>query len=114
MKKVLLLVTIMLLCATMAYAGCVVCDKAASESYGEKTTYRFVRGLGNTAFGWAEIFFRPSKEMAQGTPFATAVVAGLGNSLVRTGNGVLELLTFWNPGKEDIGGVKDCPICAMK
>lgn len=114
MKRIALLIVLLLLSTGIAYAECFICEKAASDNYGEKATYRIVRGLGNAAFGWTEIFFRPSKEMNAGTPFATAVAAGLGNALTRTANGIVELLTFWNPGKEEIIAIKDCPICATK
>ena len=75
----------------------------------------FVRGLGNALFGWSELIFRPIKMMNNGENIITAVTVGIGNSLERTGSGVVDLLTFWNPNKGgDIALAKDCPICALK
>lgn len=114
MKKILMALVMVTLFASAAYAECFICDNANSDKYSQKITYKIVRGVGNTLFGWTELIVRPSKEMEAGIPFSTAVTAGLADAVVRTGNGLLELVTFWNPGKTDISGIKDCPICIIE
>ncbi|NQT07117.1 MAG: hypothetical protein HQ575_06210 [Candidatus Omnitrophica bacterium] len=114
MKKVLLTIIAFLLSASVAYAGCSICEGVLSENYGQRITYKLVRGLGNTLFGWTELLMRPGKEMHKGEHFATAVFIGLGNALTRTTSGVIDVLVFWNPTKEEIMTVKDCPICALE
>ncbi len=109
MKKVLLVVVAVLLLTGTAYAECYICDRVDSDAYASKAGGRLIRGLGNTLMGWAEIVVSPGREMESGSHFFTAVVAGLGNAIGRTGNGIVDLLTFWNPttGRN----IEDCPIC---
>ena len=112
MKKVLLAVIVVLLLSGMAYAQCHICDGIASDNYGKKAGAKFLRGVGNTLFGWMELFVSPGREVEQGSHVVTAVVAGLGNALERTSSGLVDVLTFWNPTKDEITTVKNCPICA--
>lgn len=111
MKKLLLVVIAVLLLTGTAYAECWICDRVDTGEYASKAGGRLIRGLGNTLTGWAELFVSPGKEMEQGSHFFTAVVAALGNAIGRTGNGIVDLLTFWNPttGKN----IQDCPICGL-
>jgi len=112
MKKIFLTIMVMLLLTGMAYAECFICDGVASGEYGTKAGAKFLRGVGNTLFGWMELFVSPGREMQEGSHVATAVVAGLGNAVERTSSGLVDILTFWNPTKGEIVTVKNCPICA--
>ncbi len=118
MRKVLLLLFVVVLAVSCAYAaeeksGCWACSNLKSDNIHTVYGARICNGLSNTALGWSEIFFRPGKLVSAGENPVVAFLKSLGNAIGRTGAGVVELVTFWMPG-ESVVKIDDCPICSYK
>lgn len=114
MKKIVVLVVALMFAASLAYAAdCSLCGKLKSGDTVNAYGARLCNGLCNGLLGWSEIFFRPGKVAAAGGNPISGFFGGLGNAIIRTGYGVVEVVTFWTPG-ESIVKIKDCPLCAYK
>jgi putative exosortase-associated protein (TIGR04073 family) len=120
MKRLLLLVVVMVFAASFAYAagakeaeGCWACSNLQSDDMSQRYGARVCNGLCNAALGWSEIFFRPGKVVSAGGNPVVGFFEGLGNAISRTVAGVVEVVTFWTPGKS-VAKIDDCPMCAYK
>jgi putative exosortase-associated protein (TIGR04073 family) len=113
MKKVLVVLTLSIFVASMAYAECVFCRNIKSDDITKAAGARLANGLCNATLGWSELFFRPGKVAAAGGNAVVGFFRGIGYALTRTAVGVVEVATFWTPGTT-IGALEDCPICAYK
>ncbi len=119
MKKILLVMFVVLLSASLAYAAggkvseCKACANAKSSTGASAMGGRLCQGICNTALGWTEIFFRPGKEVAAGNNPLVGFFKGLGNAIARTGAGAVEIVTFWVPG-DQVAMIDSCPLCAYK
>jgi putative exosortase-associated protein (TIGR04073 family) len=74
---------------------------ADSENYFAKAPSQLFRGLHNVAFGWGEVISHPIRTtknapLVVGT--ATGLVTGPVTAVLRTGSGLIDVLTFWIPG----------------
>ncbi len=79
---------------TLLVVGAVPAHAAEPES---GVIRKLGRGLGNTAFGWLEIFNQPLRAMEESGSFAgmtTGVAKGAFYFVGRTVVGVLEIITF--------------------
>ena len=114
MKKVALVLMIAIFAAASAYAAeCKICGNLKSDDMAKVYGSRLGNGLGNAAFGWTEIFFRPGKVAAEGGNPIVGFFRGIGNAIARTAGGVVEVATFWTPG-ESVIMMENCPLCAYK
>ena len=117
MKKVMLVMLVVLMSASLAYAAAGSRFQAFTNAQsGTGTTAmggRICQGICNVALGWTEIFFRPGKEVAAGKGPIEGIFKGLGNALVRTGAGAVEVVTFWVPG-DQVATSDSCPLCTYK
>jgi len=120
MKKLVLFVIVMVFAASFAYAAeekegkvCGACSNLQSDDMSQRYGARVCNGLCNAALGWSEIFFRPGKVAAAGGNPVMGFFEGLGNAISRTSAGVVEIVTFWTPGKSVVE-IDDCPMCAYK
>ena len=76
-------------------------EQAESSRYGEKAVGMLGRGVLNLATGFVDVCVRTMEESKTGTPVMGTVkglLIGAGCGLLRTGSGVVDLLTFWVPG----------------
>lgn len=76
-------------------------EQAESSVYSEKAVGMLGRGLLNLATGFVDVCVRTIEESKTGTPVVGTVkglLLGTGCGLLRTGSGVVDLLTFWVPG----------------
>lgn len=100
LPSVLLLTVLALLPhAASAGTGSTDPDQGANEPNGvEKRLKKFGRGLANTGLGWVEIpvvFYENHKDRKPITyQLCVGPMVGLKRTLVRTGVGVFEMLTF--------------------
>ncbi len=114
MKKIALVVLVLIFASSLAYAAeCKVCGNLKSKDMTKLYGARLCNGIGNVAFGWTEIFFRPGKVVAGGGNPLVGFFRGLGNAVARTGAGAVEVATFWTPG-DSVVLIEDCPLCAYK
>ncbi len=114
MKKIVVVVALIMLAASLAYAAdCKVCGNLKGSDISRTWGARLGNGICNTAFGWTEIFFRPGKVVAEGGNPIVGFFRGIGNAVTRTGIGAVEVATFWIPGKT-VAELEDCPLCAYK
>lgn len=115
MKKTVALMVVLLLAAGPAFAACAICNGVASDNIAKHAGCKFLRGLANTGLGWTELIVTPVSEAKAGNDPVVGLFKGIGNTLLRTGNGVVEVLTFPIPGsspwlKEDSA----CPLESMQ
>lgn len=114
MKKMVVILAILVFLASLAYAAeCKVSENLKSDDMTKVYGARLVNGIGNVAFGWTEIFFRPGKVVAEGGNPVVGFFRGLGNAVTRTVLGASQVATFWIPGKA-VAEIEDCPLCAYK
>ena len=114
MKKVLVVLVALVLVASLSYAAeCCACKSLKDASIAKVCGSRLCNGVCNAALGWTEIFFRPGKVVAEGGNPIVGFFRGLGNALVRTSVGVVEIATFWVPG-DSVATIDSCPLCAYK
>ena len=115
MRKVLMVVLVVLMTSSFAYAmtDCKVCENLKSGTPATAIGTRLVHGIANAGFGGTELFFRPGKVSAGGGNPIIGFVQGIGNTVMRTGVGVLEVATFWVPG-DPIVTMESCPLCAYR
>jgi len=113
MKKMLMVVAVLLLSASIASAECQMCSNLKGADMQKTWGSRLGSGLCNVAFGWTEIFFRPGKVVAEGGNPIVGFFRGVGNAITRTGAGAVEVVTFWTPG-ESVASLDTCPFCGYK
>ena len=94
---------------------CPICHHANNQEadYGEKAGYTLLRGATNTVFGWTEILTEPAAEAQRNGNLVVGIGKGVQNAVVRTAEGLGEVLTFWMPkGPKGYPKIStDCPIC---
>ena len=94
---------------------CPICASASSEtaSYSAKAGTTLVRGSANTLLGWTELIRQPVEETKAGGNVLVGIGKGVGQGVMRTVEGIGELLTFWTPKVHDhyVHFAKDCPVC---
>ena len=94
---------------------CPICAKAGNDtaSYSAKAGTTLVRGSANTLLGWTELIRQPVEETKAGGNVLVGIGKGVGQGVVRTVEGIGELLTFWTPKVHDhyVHFSKDCPVC---
>ena len=93
---------------------CPICSKAGDEaSYAAKAGTTLVRGATNTLLGWTELLRQPAEETKAGGNVLVGIGKGVGQGVVRTVQGLGEVLTFWTPKVDHhyIHFSKDCPVC---
>jgi len=75
------------------------------ESSVKLASEKLCRGIGNIATGWGELFRQPivctMEDGISGVP--VGLVNGVFMTIVRTGSGLLEVVTFPLPLDEDLG-----------
>jgi hypothetical protein len=98
MKKALALIVLfaMVIAVAPAFAQVpepVVNEKADLENYGAKTAVKAANGVGNVALRWTQPFqdVRNNKNGEKGP--IQVWVEGIGNGVVRTAAGVVEIIT---------------------
>ena len=73
---------------------------AVDDNYLKKVPGMLLRGLSNVAFGWVEILtqpFRWNRNSPAGIGLATGVIMGPTMFILRTGSGVIDIVTCWVP-----------------
>ena len=94
---------------------CPICGNASSDpaSYSAKAGTTLVRGSANTLLGWTELIRQPVEETKAGGNILVGIGKGVGQGVMRTVEGIGELLTFWTPKVHDhyVHFAKDCPVC---
>lgn len=68
-----------------------------AQSAFEKSMRKFGRGIANTVTGWIEIpkqIYEVSKEDNIGLGLTYGLAKGVGMSIIRTGSGVVDVVTF--------------------
>ncbi len=97
---------------------CAMCIKASDDaaSYSEKAGNTLTRGAANTLLGWTDVIRQPAKEVKEGGNIVTGLGKGLGQGVMRTLEGLGEVVTFWTPkiGHHYVHFSKDCPVCRGK
>lgn len=89
------------LCIGAAFAECMVCDNAASDSYPAKTGGQLARGVANTGLCWMELANQPMKEMKGGGNILIGMGKGVGHTCIRLVQGVGEIVTCPTPRAKD-------------
>ena len=94
---------------------CPICAQAGNDSapYSAKAGTTLVRGAANTLLGWTELIRQPVEETKAGGNVLVGIGKGVGQGVMRTVQGVGEILTFWAPKVHDryVHFSKDCPVC---
>ena len=94
---------------------CPICAKAGTDSasYSAKAGTTLVRGASNTLLGWTELIRQPVEETKAGGNVLVGIGKGIGQGVMRTVQGVGEILTFWTPKVQNhyVKFSKDCPVC---
>ena len=107
MKKILALTLAMVVVlAPMSFAANAVCDAVGSPQYLKSTGAKFVRGLGNVAFSWVELFRQP---MIRENKWE-GVGRGLAHTVGRAVSGALEAVTCFIPAIEIPQMDPACPV----
>ena len=89
---VLFLVTVCLL-GSAPVGEAHVCNWAESKEWRVSAPGKLTRGIINTGLGWTNLFVQPFK----GDSVMNGVGAGLSECMVRTMQGLGEILLFWLP-----------------
>ena len=76
---------------------CGVCEGAESQNFSKSAPGKIVRGITNIGLGWTNLFAQPIQAGSSGGNVWNGIGKGLGYTLVRTVEGVVELGLFWLP-----------------
>ena len=101
--------------AEAAKPMCPICAKSGTDetAYAAKAGATLVRGAANTLLGWTELIRQPVQETKAGGNVLVGIGKGVGHGVMRTVQGMGEVLTFWTPKVQHnyLHFSKDCPIC---
>ena len=95
------LAAVVIACPPAQAAQLTLSQKAESPYYGEKWIGMLARGALNVTTGFVDLLARTMNESKSGPPVAGTVrglALGTGCGVLRTGSGVIDLVTFWVPG----------------
>ena len=76
---------------------CGVCEAAESQNFGKSAPGKIGRGLVNIGLGWTNLFAQPVHAGKSGGNVLSGIGKGLGYTVIRTVQGVVELGLFWLP-----------------
>jgi hypothetical protein len=95
MKKVaLLMLALMVACAPVSFANVnAVCDAVDSEDYLKASGGRLIRGIGNVALSWTEIFRQPAMADNKWEGLGRGILHTIGRAL----SGAVRAATFFIP-----------------
>ena len=88
-------------CPPVPAAQLTLSQQAESPYYGEKWIGMLARGVLNATTGFVDLLTRTLNESKSGPPVAgtaRGLALGAGCAVLRTGSGVIDLVTFWVPG----------------
>ena len=89
---------------------CRVCEAAEAQNFAKSAPGKIGRGLVNILFGWTNLIAQPVHAGKSGGNVLSGIGKGLGYTVVRTVQGVVELGLFWllsGPGGESL---KHCAL----
>ncbi len=92
---------------------CGVCEAAEAQNFGKSAPGKIGRGLVNVCLGWTNLFAQPIHAGKSGGNVLTGIGKGLGYTVVRTVQGVVEVALFWLPQGPGGEPLKHCALGDM-
>lgn len=89
---------------------CGVCEAAEAQNFGKSAPGKIGRGLVNAGLGWTNLFAQPIHAGKSGGNVLTGIGKGLGYTVIRTVQGVVELGLFWLPSGPGGEVLKRCAL----
>ena len=92
---------------------CGVCEGAEAQNFGKSAPGKIGRGLVNVVLGWTNLFAQPIHAGKSGGNILSGIGKGLGYTVVRTVQGVVEVALFWLPQGPGGEPLKHCALGDM-
>lgn len=92
---------------------CGVCGAAEAQNFGKSAPGKIGRGLVNIGLGWTNLFAQPIHAGKSGGNVLTGIGKGLGYTMIRTVQGVVEIGLFWLPQGPGGEALKHCALGDM-
>ena len=78
-------------------AKCGVCQGAESMSWAKSAPGKILRGIVNAGLGWTNLIAQPIRSSQDGDNVFKGIGKGFGYTVLRTVQGVAEIVIFWLP-----------------
>ncbi len=92
---------------------CGVCEAAEAQNFGKSAPGKIGRGLVNILLGWTNLIAQPIHAGKSGGNVLTGIGKGLGYTVMRTVQGVVEFALFWLPQGPGGEPLKHCALGDM-